>query len=445
VGAEPEQFGVVLFDNGKPGPGWVSANGGESMRIAGIGDLDTGCLWLSNLGFDAFHESGQGWNGWLRHAGYLRIRLDRIEEEWGVVGIDDSVRVSYLAGLFSHVMTVSRAMGVHRLRAASLAHEMADLLDPPEFPDGKATEVTRDALQEWTRTPLRVAKETELVALSVPRLVHAAAMFRQPVPLGPWRHLTESRLPPPGKRLQWLMELDVPAVARVKIHGIDGVGDTLGFGLGARDEMDRPIRREWVTSPELGVLSQFANVEVIGAWVGGGYGSMQLGEHIEGALGSAAALSSWSVGLAAENLWVGATRRESRPPRGQTARISWRASWLRAADRMQMFMLAELLSRKGWQVFSYGTGTVTVVAPAARDRQRLIRDALGLGLEVPMGFAMRTGKVDDATWGGEAKVGPVALLRAMGQRDVVYQLDELATAPVEEFSAVVGEMAGAAR
>lgn len=441
MASEPESFGVVLFSDGRNGPGWVAVNGGPATPISGIGDLDTSCFWLTNLTWTAFQQSGLSLNGWVRHAKYLRTSLDWIMDEWGLNDLGPDVAASYLSGLFSHVMHLSFEMGATGFRAPALFHEFAYLLPEPELPEVKATEVTRHSLQEWTRTAQWVAKDAELVHLRIPRLVHASEMCRTPMPTGNWKFVDEPQLPPAAKRLRWLEGLNAPVFVRVKLRGVEAVGDTLCFGMGARDARGRPLRREWVSGPELAILREFGEVDVTGAWIGGGFEELPLSSVVQDILGSPGAPWSWAAGVVAENLWVGATLREQFAPRGQEARISWRGAWLRAADRMRMFMVSQRLLQRGWQVHSYGTGVVTVVAPPPGHREDLIRDAHSLGLEVPLSLVAQV-KAEVDTWGGADVAAPAALLRVRGHREMLFRLDELPLLSMEEQAQLVGDLMG---
>lgn len=438
-------FGVILFDAGELGGGWAAVNGGPAVRVAGVGELDTGCLWLSNLRFSTFHEAGLSWNGWVRHSGYLRVPLDRAVEEWGFSAEDSSSTATYLSGLFGHVMTIAQRLGVPpHFRAPALAHELASIMPHPEFPSSKAVAATRHALQEWTRTAQRVSKDEKLITLQRPRGAHAADLLRCPVPTGPWKHVDAAKLPP-MRRLQWVQQLGAPFFAKVQVHGVEAVGEVLSFGSGARDDDNRPLRREWVTAPELIVLSQFGDVEILAVWVGSECQPMVLPAAADELLLSPAALTSWSAGVVAENLWVGAALREQTPARGQEARISFRAAWLRADDRMRMFVIAQKLTAQGWRVHSYGTGAVRVVLPQdPTEAQRLLREAFALGLEPPLAVSGRQ-PLRDAAWGGDTASQWAAMLRLGAHKSVLLRLDALPVMAPADRERLFGDLMGGGR
>lgn len=434
-------FGVVLFDGGQLGCGWAAVKGGPAVRVSGHGELDTGVLWLSNLDYTVFRESGMLWNGWLRHSGYLRVGLDRIVDEWGLGVVDPPTQATYLSGIFAHAMEIAKRINVTKFTSPTLYHECAQVLSSPEYPEPKAALVTKHALQEFTRSSLRIEKGTRLLTLQRPRGVHVGDLLRCPIPVGPWRYVGEGQLPPMN-RLRWLESLGLPVFAQVRVHGVEYVGDVLGFGIGARDADGKPLRREWVTGPELLVLREFADVDISSAWIGSGFSTLPFWAEVEEFVFSPPAQCSWAAGIVAENLWAGATLREQSPPRGVQPRTSWRAAWMRADDRMKMFMLAQKLITKGWHVYSYGIGAVRLLAPRrSEEMAKLLADAFSLGLEPPLSVTCVT-PIQDAVWGGEAVAASAAMLKASGHQQVLLRLNALPCMSREDKARLFSELMG---
>lgn len=435
-------YGVALFDDDEADAAWAAINGGPAIRIDGVGGLDTSILWLTNLDFTAFHRAGLSWNGWVRHSGFLRVKIHQILEEWGLQREDAPTQATYLSGLFSHVMELAAQAGVPAFTGPTLYHDCVPVHPPAEWPKNDAALATRHALQEWTRVAKRVDPAAKLITLHRPRSALATEMLSMQVPVGPWRYI-DSRKLPRVRRADWIQGMGVPYFVKIQLHGVEDFGGLLAFGQGARDAENRPLRREWVSAHEFEMLRELApDLDIDAVWMGTSVVDLQVSEKVSDLLLSPAGHSSWSAGVVAENLWLAATVREQKPPRAADPRISWRAAWLRAVDRIRMFSLAQAMVARGWTVKSYGTGALEMVLPGAgNDVRQMIADAMELGLEPPLSLT-KAEPLRGVRWGGSMAAAATAMLRAAGRRDVLLKLDVLPCMDEEAREKLFGDLMG---
>lgn len=454
-------YGCVLFDGGQPGPGWACVAGDEPRRIDGIDALGTGCLWLTNVPYDVMAVDGVGSNPWLRHDGYLRLRVEQIFGEWGLQDEPPDVCSGWLADLFDRVMRYAGALLPDQdWSKRTLVEEMASAWIEPEMPEepyGEAmSRALRESIQEWTRTPVRSPKGNITIKFWRPRMTHCQNVLAVPVPVGPWKLVAGNTLPPRGERMEWLThDVTVPVLSNIVIQQ-DSVSDDLAllfaFGGGARDDQGYALRRSWCTHPELVALNNLQPVEVDVAFLGSGYQQIpppKLDADALEKLLSPIGAASWSAGLVMENLWLAAARPAAIRTRSQNKRrraVSYRGAWLRAHDRIICFTAAGQLFQRGWLVTGYGTGAIWV-SVERENIGYLLHDAFAAGLvpslqhikDIPDIRSFTSG-VDINRWGGAGETLIEALARYSARGENLVVLDGLLDVDEEDVPGVLEGM-----
>jgi hypothetical protein len=457
--------GVIIFDNDKaPAAGWACKAGEAPFRIASIAELGTDCVYWTSADYNAFMASGFRNNPWLRDNRYLRVSMVQAIEDLGLLPFGADQQVPMLADLHARIVGLAmlgaqearqgtgRPLVDMRFNASTLSGDLAGLWSDPEMPVREQAPACRNALQEWTR-PAEAAylPETHIrIVLRRNRVSLLNEILRVPLPAatgGHWRYVKGSEMPP--GRVDWLLAQGQPFMARLVVSSAteDEAFSVFGFGLGMTGAGDR---RTWAAAHEVLMLARIANVEIEGAWIAGGFDVADL--PVPGLLSRllVAGEYSWSAGVLAENLWIAGTkpssRRSARGGGGGGRPVSWRAAWLRSSERVSAFMDALSFHGAGYSVLGYGGGTIHI-GIHKDDLPGLIEDAHAQGYVVPAGLLERgllseydLPQVDPEAFGQAREawsddkalsVGAVdATLRASGEADLIWSLDEVAESPV---------------
>jgi len=387
-------YGVVIFNDvirhgGKSKKrsatdGWASIDGGPARGIISVNELESNVKWFTNFEFTDFNANGLGRNPNLFFSGFLRTEFKQLAEEIGAspeqLSAKEAARV--LSTLFGRVMRMAEQnLGVTFAKNNMSIKGLSDYIAARVENKNKIPEEINDALraayQTWIPLVANNPREWKRIMLRRPRYRHAIEVLSTPVPSEfQWGYVHNARLPATNDgRLSWCLGNELPVVANVIVKPRRGdFMDLISYNAGAQQE------RSWVCQPELLMLSQFCDVEVIGAFVcEGGFEEQEelkqfpdLGDFTE---------ASFSLGILAENFWVSmasprttVTGQKFFPPR---------AVWYRAMDRLSMFMHAVKLQREGFKIFGYGTGTICAYYPAGATAE-LVEFAAKSGLDVPV-------------------------------------------------------------
>jgi hypothetical protein len=388
------RYGVVMFDdevrkqttNKKrmASGASVSIDGATSRRIVSVTELESDVKWLTNFSFTDFNSNGLGRNPNFYFAGFLRTEFRAIAEEIGAgseqLSADRAAEV--MALLFGRVMRIAtETLGVDLKTSSISTKGLVDFISARVINKNKIPEEINNALshayQTYTTVMKRPPRDWKKVMLRKPRYTHAIDVLSTPVPSEfQWVYVQHARLPGSNAdRIEWCLGNDLPVLANVIVKPRRGeFGDLISFNAGTANA------RSWVCQPELLMLAQFCDVEVIGAFVcEAGFEAQKEIEQFPD-FGDFS-LASISLGLIADNFWVAMAS-----PRTNTMNQKQyppRAIWYRAMDRTAMFMHAVRLQREDFQVFSYGLGAVTVYYPPGATKD--VTDfALSQGLDVPV-------------------------------------------------------------
>jgi|GEM_PF-4788093 hypothetical protein len=442
-------FGVVIFDDDKdPGAGWAAVADGEARRISGPDDLPTGTIWWTNMTYEFFFRKTEVWRrSWLRHDKYLVISHVDLLKEWGYdpKGLGADFVCQFAAKVFGRIMSIAFSL-VRRIEprvrmdqvftGQTLRHDLRRILPEPEYPKGEAASIMKSgqAFEEFTVTGMRPMRDARPIMLRRPRMLYATEMLQAIVPRGPFEHMTRGELRAKSPdRVAWIRDLTEPCMAEISIERMNPeIAPVYGFGNAT--DRDRKSMRSWVSHPEFIMLARLAEIDVKAAYVGREYASLMLDipDAVKEFLTDKYNDLSWSAGVIAETLWRATTLPEEKSKVGtlrdgeDRAHTSWQGAWVKAHDKVSMFLVALELAKMGYTVVSYGLGWVRVSVQEEMLRD-LINDGLSLGV-MPNMIDIAEGMFDDSRpvqWGGDRKSHGLAHYLATRNKDLLWNLDRV--------------------
>lgn len=375
-------LGVVLFDDPRaPGAGWMSCravHGATAERIAGIGDVPTDLVWVTNVEQGDFYALRLHRDAHLRRANYLRVGLRQLQLELGLDSVAPDQACMVLAGVMATVAHLARECGLEigQMRGESLAVLVRDYaLGHVERPSQEMEAALEGAHQSDSSTPGQFTPGARLAMLRRNRAQHALEVLQTPVPEGVWEYMEEVVMPPPRERVAWLLAMERPLLVRARVSRVTPqYAELVAFGVQMRARRARSDLRNWMSHPELMWIREVAEVHITGAFVGTGYGGVNWREAVRQALRRDFGLppSVLHLGVASgillENLAAGAMA-EMRPSQVVDGWYPPRAVWLRAVDRALSFFDAIRVAKAGARVVGYGSGTVRVMVPEGGSEQ----------------------------------------------------------------------------
>lgn len=390
-------FGVVLFDDvirnvtrnvtrkrkSVSTDGFASIDGGPARRIVSVNELESNVKWMTNFEFTDFNALGLLRNPNFFFSGFLRTELRQLADEIGAGGEQLSAieASAALSTLFSRVMNMAeQTLGVNFINTRMSTRGLADyiaarVVNKNKIPDD-VNKALQDAYLTWVPLVTKMPAEWKRVMLRRPRYRHAIEVLSTPVPSEfQWVYVHNARLPATNEaRIAWCLGSELPVLANVVVTPRRSeFMDLISFNAGASKE------RSWVCQPELLMLTQFCDVEVIGAFVcEAGFEEQKelaqfpnLGDFTEASL---------SLGILAENFWVAMASPRTTPTNAKF--MPPRAVWYRAMDRLALFVQAVRLQREGFKVFGYGAGAICAYYPAGATAE-LVDIATQINLDVP--------------------------------------------------------------
>lgn len=372
------RIGVALFVGGNifsPEGNFYCEYRGQPVEFGSASDLPAQTLWITNSSMDGLYQAGLARNPKIAHEGYFRTRLSQMVQELGIGHLSQEQQVSLLAGIVGDAAEMAKLQfGFTQYPSNGLAQGVGQIFGIPESPQGSALlQVAEGACQQYTSCERsRRHEKADIFSFWLPRHAHANDLLAEPLPLNDaLKTINPHSLPNMGRDaralVDWAKENSLPLFARIRIKALEPtVGMLVNYGAGAvpvkasttdGSRYDSRNMREWCSLPELDVLSEAGDVEILQVAVSGGW--MRSEVHLRESRASAV---SYSYCLVAENLWVGLTRRPSAD--GKVSRTLGTA-WLQAQDRMRCLRIAERLYGIGMEIINYGYGRITVACPAS--------------------------------------------------------------------------------
>lgn len=387
------KIGVVIFDrtsNYDPdgeNPGYCCLPGKEPLRIYGTGDLATDVKWLTNINLDVAYSSRLQNSPKLLNTNFLRTSVNSILVELGLKNREPSQQAYLVANVFCNVMKQAQAFfGIDEPPVFSLAQAIPSQLGHrPRNIDKDVSESSLRAIQSFGQCEAKPSRESIFTSVLIPRHHHALNVLGGGLPYGEWKRVEAASLPPKPKRPDWIRNLPVPALCRVKIDRVSrkynplvnyGAGaGLLGMQGGSGASYSVPNDRVFACTNEIEFLSEVADISIEDTFV--------CEEPVEHRypipVNDRLAPLSYSYGILLENMWTSLDRdfegKKQRSPM---------AAWLHATDRIECLKKASELHGIGYTILSYGYGRITL-ALEPRMKERLVSDCQRLGLVPPLG------------------------------------------------------------
>lgn len=376
---ERSVYGAVIFDDEvRPQTGWASVRGQRAFRIKGPGDLASDVFWWTNLPTATFVKYGQLGNQKLKRDDYLKTTMPQLHQELGLIisRMPISQIVEITSEIFDRVMRMAQKnYGLIHPSELTLTEDLYDLLireDKSITPD--IDDALRQSYQTWSPGIDRIPEKTKIITFRRPRILHAQTVLATPVPGTQWEFIDGKRLPPESKRVDWLVSQERPALVRASVKNVQFEYSRLvSFGAGST------VNRNWMSHPELMMLSKFANVKVDCVFLACDYAPQEVFRQM--VTGGSLGATSISSGLLAENYWLAlaSSRTFKKFSRDKVTIHSPRAVWLTASDRFHSLLPALMMDGSGFSVRGFGRGKVTVaIQRGALDEARACAAAAGL-------------------------------------------------------------------
>ena len=353
--------GCVIFDEQRPEAGWASVEGEQAFRVKGLGDLASDILWWTSLEVTNHYHSGMSRIANMRNADYLRTPMNALKDELGITSrfMEVNKAVCVLSEIFSRIMLhAEEHYGIKVSAQQKLSDDLRNVLIQHDTPLSvelnQACELAYQAFSKCTKNPGRI--KTRSIQFKRNRYIHAMEVMNTPVPSQKFEHLSRDKLPPKDQLLNWVLEIGQPVLAECSVVNVSpAFSNVISFGGGAL------INRRWISHPEIVALSNFAKLEFSSVFLFDGYEPINTRippPYVDPGFG----MLSISIGLLAENYWVGLASPESFK-RNTEKLYSPRVSWMRASDRCLTMLPAMHVHNEGIQVSSYALGSVSVDVP----------------------------------------------------------------------------------
>lgn len=375
-------IGVFRFDNPAAGDtGWASVAGAPVFRFNTTGDLDSGHVWISDIGYLDFQRRKMWNSAHVRRSDFMRVKPASLAGELALdYGTSESLEA--LSAIYDRVaQLVENRLGESM---PAITYTVPHALKHIDFPPpGKIDVAHTDALdtaisqstQEVQRCGGRMPVGAKIIQPCFPRVAYARYLLSRPLP-DTGQGWAEAKIDGKGVKLglsrgkvmkgtpEWLAAktplLETHAMfLKVRVletspafasHGEFGSGFNAG-------------NRMWATLPEIFHLANYCLLEVRS-----GYFCPARRFDVPDAVRG----NTVSEGLLAENLWVAQTLNTHRD-KGLA-----RGAYIRAYDRVACANAVLKLTALGYRALSYGSGRIVLATsgPADRISQHLLEAGL---------------------------------------------------------------------
>lgn len=382
------KFGCVIFDDPvRREQGWKAIGEGESSRVnmEGTSALSSDTVWLTNMNYQIGAESGLRDNYRFLVSDYLREDIMAIAARYNIT---DSRRIAELgAKLLNRTMLLSakllEAEEDFPLRG-NLRRGFREIVGI-----GKNPLVTTDManrINEATTNNTNCEREAggrhenDVVGIyRIPPREHCLRILDTMLPFGDFVEVPKNELPDQKADQSVVQEFlkehgGTPGIYKItcrsfnpNFNNLINYGDSAGGSGG-------PYRRQWVSSPEVLMLSSLADITIHQAFVTPSTFRLRDPMKIADKLPWQADLSM-TVGIFFENLWTGISIRGCRksPNSPEKVYINTFTPFLRAMDRMLLFDRAVKFQAAGFEVLGYSTGRlrINLVGKSALDAYKI--------------------------------------------------------------------------
>lgn len=376
------KVGAVVFDTSNNirgsdrtiinlGSCWASIGGCKARRISAIHELPSDVIWFTNLSYNDFYKAGLHRHPNFRNDGWLRTSFNQLISE---LGVDNNLVTSNVTAevvsTIAHRM-VTYAMSKYQITPKNkrLNEDFADAFGAPKSQIDDNYYKFYEAIAEHPSVSviptMNFMRSSPTVTVRRNRLEHARDVLATPVP--PDRGWELHKNIGSNKGDNWLETVDKPFLVKCSVTNLKPMlAEVLSWGSGAKSV------RDWLTDIEWRVVRELGDIQVHSALICN-HDAERL-EQYSILPNEEYSPISITQGLVAENIWTSMCNKQHY--RADAMRFTAAACWLRSADRMIMFDLAQKLYGRGLTVFSYGVGNVVLSYP-----ENGLRRALDISLD----------------------------------------------------------------
>lgn len=235
--------------------------------------------------------------------------------------------------------------------------------------------------------PMNFLADKRKVVLAFPRLFYAQQFWDQRFGKGPWTWLGPQDWPRSTEdKIAWIRAQKNPLLVRIsQVAWLPGqhIPGQLWLGLRGRRFAAAEMDPMWMTGEEASTLATFASLVVDEGLIGEGWDTLRAPKGWSFDLQDPLLPWSWSHALLSTAAWKAAGTPTRDPKRRTKSWVTPRSIWYRAFDRDRCFQAARHLHEKGWPIFSYGNGQVTLIVDPHENPTKLIQDIQEAGLLMP--------------------------------------------------------------
>jgi hypothetical protein len=384
-----KDLGIALFaDQKKPKDGFF-CRGGEAESIAGLHELSTDCLWVTNIRPYDFMQGGYGQLRHLRSANFFRTDLGFLIREFGLEG-DLAEASIYIRRVLVNALQVIQdrqsidiedcAIGIRQELTAQLVPES---LTTALLSDSVLHEGVRQSIQynQGHAVSSNIPRGSKIFSFTAPRSALASYLCSLRLPsASEWspvsfntgvlrigkangrsaqdegEHSSFDKMLGMANQKQFILDIDIREMdRRYSAYKTFGVGDRTS--------------RRWACVEEIAELKEYAIIDIRG-----GYAC----ERSKDAPPAPDMPPEFSIGRSIANeiysLAIASNRSSSSPS-------PWTA-YLRAVERIVLGRAADAFAVKGFCVGSFGTGRINVFLRSS-EYKAACELALSLGLMPP--------------------------------------------------------------
>lgn len=378
------QFGVAILDDpdmaGEDSSGWASVAGDKPFRFARLSDLESDTIWVNNASYEAARLAKHYSVHNLRGDYFLGTKLSSILDDVTAGARPPNNLVAQQLSVIADraCRFAVKGYGEAVLGGYSLAAGILNCAKETKVPS--TGEPWLDyalihAYQKGASCDTRAQtylKNAKTVTIRYNRLIHAASVMELLIPDGGFEYVKSS----PKMTVDAVLSQNRPVLAQVSISKIaPEVASILGFGSYVGGRQGRTLR-EWVSGPELAMLSEFASIKVKGAVFWESAVPLQKRFQLAPSFDDPLLVLSYSASLVAES-HLSSLLLGKRNEQTKAMQYSPRAVFVAAMDRVTTFPLARALRNEGYTVMYYGGGCVQIRAQTSmlKDLSSFVRDA----------------------------------------------------------------------
>ena len=390
-------YGAIIFDDITLGKkeGWAcNSPDFQPFRIS-VESIGNTAIWVTNATYEQFKALNIQNHVFLKIETYLRTGVPQILRTFGANAMSADMHAYCVANVFYNMARyyykfIAKPLH-HGVTMNDLEVPLVDIRDgirelyDMDFPVAPAIRYAIEkSVVDYVKCEapfVRFSNESKSIGVWFPKVAHAKRILSQPVPLS--AETRPVKVPRAGVKASEIVEESMapgcpPRLCRVDLFEVNHPDIAYLFSVGngamkrkrvsGRRMATSYTLRQWMTLPDLALISQFADINVREIHEFPKFGTLLERPHnlafLEDEDGPRRV--GFSSGFFAEALWMGAARPliDVTNPEIKKNFINAMTPFLKAYDRMHCLSLAiEAKTQYGLEVSGYGTGKIMFMLP----------------------------------------------------------------------------------